>query len=224
MRKQHHLVIIRDKNGEPSRFPLKTWVRNNLNSLPHGLDPDIQTSHQVRGRLSQNGWQIEFTENEVLVIKPDDNGSFDYANNYIKDTHNVEDIESIESEEALEMTFGLERDMQAALRKNIESLEKGLVIIDSGKERTTEAGRIDITAKDINNRTIIIEIKAIDAKPEVIAQTLAYMEAIKTEDKAEVRGIIVASDFPVRVKLAARQISNLKRVKYSIQFAFNEIV
>lgn len=111
--------------------------------------------------------------------------------------------------------------MQSALRKNIDTLEKGLIIIDDGKERSTEAGRIDIIARDNKNRTVVIELKSVDAKPDVIAQTLAYMEAVKTKDNVEVRGIIVASGFPDRVKLAARQISNLKLIKYSFQFNFN---
>jgi RecB family endonuclease NucS len=49
------------------------------------------------------------------------------------------------------------------------------------------------------------------------------MEAVQTEDKKEVRGIIVASDFADRVKLAARQIPNLKLIKYSIQFNFDSV-
>lgn len=218
-----HYVIIKGDNGEPRQFPLKSWVRNNLVDLPTGIDPDSQTSHTVRGRLKQVGWRMEITATEVFVIRPDENGSFDYAINYISDIKEEVATETTETEEALEMTFGLEKDLQAALRKNIESLEKGLTIIDNGKERSTEAGRIDITAKDSKNRIVVIELKATDAKPEVIAQILAYMETIKTEDKVDVRGIIVASGFPDRVKLAARQISNLQLVQYSFMFSYAKI-
>ena len=223
MAHQHHYVIIKGENDKPSQHPLKTWVRQNVTSLPQGLEPDTQTSHQVRRLLSQNGWHLEFTDTEVFVIRPDDNGSFDYASNYVAEIQKEEDEESIENEDAYEITFGLEKDLQAALRKNIESLEKGLTIIDDGKERNTIAGRIDITARDKENRTVIIELKAFDAKPDAIAQTLAYMEAVKAEDNVEVRGIIITSGFPDRVKLAARQISNLKLVKFSFQFTFNVI-
>src|SRR5437879_2456948 len=37
--------------------------------------------------------------------------------------------------EAEEITFGLERDLQAALRANIHQLDHGLEIVDGGKER-----------------------------------------------------------------------------------------
>lgn len=52
--------------------------------------------------------------------------------------------------EASEATFGLERDLQQALRTNINQLEPKLRIIDDGKELNTAAGRIDITAIDQN--------------------------------------------------------------------------
>ena len=74
--------------------------------------------------------------------------------------------------EASEATFGLERDLQSALRLNIEQLEAGLEIIDGGKERTTDAGRIDITAKGTAGTTVVIELKAGEARPEALTQLL----------------------------------------------------
>jgi len=50
--------------------------------------------------------------------------------------------------EAAEATFGLERDLQNALRANIEQLETGLSIVDGETKMTTEAGRTDIVAED----------------------------------------------------------------------------
>jgi RecB family endonuclease NucS len=217
-----HYVIIPDQNNEPTQHPLKRWVRQNLNPLPIGFNAD-GTSHEWRRSLQQIGWRIIKAENEVLVVKPDANGHFDYANDFINEVEQEAQIMSEEAEDAFEITFGLERDLQAALRRNISSLENGLVIIDGSRERSTVAGRIDITARDNENKTVIIELKAVDAKPEVIAQTLSYMEAVRAEDDCEVRGIIIASGFPERVKLAARQIQNLKLVEYRFQFNFNSV-
>lgn len=217
---QHHYVIVKGENGEPRQFPLKPWLRQNPEYLDQGIDPDNQNSHRIRRLLKNLGWRLVKTDNEVYIVKPDENDNYEYANKLIAEIQSDDESEIYEEEEVYEITFGLEKDLQSALRKNIGTLEKGLTIIDDGKERNTEAGRIDITAKDSKNKTVVIELKAVEAKPEVIAQTLAYMEAIKTIDNVEVRGIIVASGFPDRVKLAARQISNLKLVKYSFQFNF----
>src|SRR5437868_12272144 len=53
-----------------------------------------------------------------------------------------------ETLDAVETSFGLERDLQAALRRNMEQLEPGLTITDGGKEKPVTSGRVDITAKD----------------------------------------------------------------------------
>jgi RecB family endonuclease NucS len=219
--RQRHYAIIKGENGEAKHFPLKSWVRQNLTTLPEGIYSDGDTSHILRRNLKNIGWRKESTENEIFIIKPDENGKFDYADSLI----NMIDQEEIETlaEESNEITFRLEEDLQNALRKNILGLEKGLSIIDGGKEKYTEAGFIDITAEDNNGNIIAIELKAGLAKPAVIAQVLAYMTALKNESNKPVRGIIVASDFDDRVKLAAQAINNVKLVEYAMQFNFKNI-
>jgi RecB family endonuclease NucS len=64
--------------------------------------------------------------------------------------------EGEEVKDAFETTFGLERDLQEALRKNIEQLESGLTIVDGGKEHIVESGRIDITALDQSGTKVVI--------------------------------------------------------------------
>lgn len=217
-----HFVIIEGNNGEAIQFPLKLWVRQNLALLPQGFNP-VGTSHQLRGRLAQIGWTINITENAIYVIQPDNNGQFQYAEEFLNDLVENDNNEIIENEDIYEVTFSLERDLQAALRQNITTLENGLQIIDNGRERKTVAGRIDITAIDNEGKTVVIELKAVEAKPDVLAQVLAYMEAVQQEDNAQVRGIIVARGFSERVRLAARQIPHVKLLTYSFQFNFNVI-
>jgi transposase-like protein len=84
------------------------------------------------------------------------------------------DSETQELIEASETTFGLERDLQSALRANIEQLEPGLRIVDDGKEHITDAGRIDITDKDTDGVVVVIEVKAGTAAPEALTQLSAY--------------------------------------------------
>jgi RecB family endonuclease NucS len=135
----------------------------------------------------------------------------------------TEPSEAEEVIEAMETTFGLERDLQIALRSNIEQLEQGLNIIDEGKELTTEAGRIDITAEDRQGAIVVIELKAGTANPDCIAQTLSYMGAIREKEQRPIRGILVAGDFPSRTVFAARAVPNLKLMKYTFKFSFEEV-
>jgi len=125
--------------------------------------------------------------------------------------------------EALETTFGLERDLQKALRANIEQLEKGLKIVDKGKELTTDAGRIDITAEDPAGNVVVIELKAGEAKPDSIAQILSYIGALAKKEKKHIRGILVAGDFPDRVTYAASAAPNLQLKKYNFKFSFETV-
>jgi hypothetical protein len=217
---QNHYIIIPDANNEPVQFPLKSWVRENLNQLPNDFEPN-RTSHELRRELHQLGWSLRIMENDVFIVKPV-TGSYDYAQDLLQEYKN--ETPSLESKqnELFEITARIERSLQSSLRKAISKLEEGLSIIDNGTERKTKVGTIDITAQDHLNKKVIITINAFDAKNDVIANTLALMEAIKNTDTCEVRGIIVASGFSQKLVLAAKQISNLKLVDYNYQFNFNE--
>jgi len=147
---------------------------------------------------------------------------------YARGTYGESSLEAEESEEeifdALEMTFGLERDLQRSLRCNIEQLEKGLSIIDEGKEKLTSAGRIDITAKDAGDNIVVIELKVGTADLPSVAQILSYMGALIEERKpTPIRGLLVAGDFDPRVIIAVKAVTNLKLIKYSFNFKFQEL-
>ncbi|MBI5724174.1 MAG: DUF91 domain-containing protein [Planctomycetes bacterium] len=220
MRKPHN-VVLQKPDGGLEIHAMKKWLRDNPDCLPEGMDPDENTSHELRQALFNIGWGLKIRDDQVLLIKPaEDGGTSINDDNIPIEKPDDEDEEDIETEE---ITFGLERDLQLALRANIQQLEAGLKIIDGGKERVTEAGRIDITAADIKDNVVIIELKAGTASPQVIAQVLAYMGAIYETDKKPVRGILVAGDFHKRVILAARAIPNLELRKYSIKFAFEPV-
>jgi hypothetical protein len=122
-------------------------------------------------------------------------------------------------EEAIRTTFGIERDLQNALRNNIEQLEAGLKIADDGKELSVNSGRIDITAEDRNGATVGIELKAGEADRDAIGQILAYMGDI-SDSKKVLRGILIAGDFSQRAIAAARMLPNVQLRKYSFSFNF----
>jgi Endonuclease NucS len=120
--------------------------------------------------------------------------------------------------------FGLERDLQLALRLSIEQLETGLMVIDGGKEQTVPSGRIDITARDQRGSIVVIELKAGEADRDAVAQTLAYMGDLMTKDvDVPMRGILVAKEFTARAKAAALPVPNVKLVRYGFQFTFESV-
>ena len=120
------------------------------------------------------------------------------------------------------VAVGLERDLQRALRTNITQLSQALSITDGGREKSVVAGRIDITAEDANGNIVVIELKAGIARPESIAQLLAYMGTIENPDGKPVLGILVANDFHPRVIHAAKAVPTITLKAYSIQFNFQD--
>jgi hypothetical protein len=119
--------------------------------------------------------------------------------------------------------IGLDRDMQAALRVEIDQLEQGLTIIDDGAERSVDSGFIDITARDASGTTVVIELKAGPAGQRAVAQILSYMGDVAAEEESgHVRGILVASNFDAKAKAAARMVPTLILRKYSVRFLFSD--
>ena len=133
------------------------------------------------------------------------------------------EVETNELIEASEATFSLERDLQRALRSNIEQIEPGLQIIDDGKERKIDAGRIDITAKDENDTIVVIELKAGTAAPEALTQLLAYMGDVSEHDQKPVRGILIAGDFHSRIVFAVKAVPNVQLRRYRFKFTFDAV-
>jgi RecB family endonuclease NucS len=125
--------------------------------------------------------------------------------------------------EAAEITFGLEHDLQKALRSNIEQLGAGLTIIDAGKERITDAGRIDITAREANGDIVVIELKAGEAAPEALTQLLAYMGAVRRQEHVSVRGVLIAGDFHPRIVFAVQAVPNVQLKRYRYKFTFESV-
>ncbi len=121
---------------------------------------------------------------------------------------------------------GLERDLQAALRRAIDQLEPGLEIIDDGAERSVTSGFVDITARDERGAIVVIELKAGTARQAAVAQVLSYMGDIAEEEPDQtVRGLLVAGHFDKRARSAARMLPNhvLSLRTYRVRFEFMDV-
>ena len=95
-------------------------------------------------------------------------------------------------------------------------------MFDNGVEVQTEAGNIDLLARDPNNRLVVIELKAGKAKDSALGQLLGYMGCLSASE-TNVRGILVASHFDSRVIFAARGLPTIKLIRYHLSFNLQEI-
>ena len=160
---------------------------------------------------------------KVRLYDPEKDGEFD-----LHSQQSLEE-EAPTEEAALETTLSLERDLQEYLSRDLGQLEPGLRLFTDeglpGREVSTEAGKIDILAKDREDRLVVVELKASKASYGVLGQILSYMASIKSEIGAgRVRGIIVAEDFDKKLRLAVTEVSNVSLVKYKVNFDFEKIV
>lgn len=149
----------------------------------------------------------------------------EYDINKVKLTDS-EDI--VTEEDAIEATLSLERDLQEHLSRDISQLKPGLELFTeeglSGREVSTEAGKIDVLAKDPENRVVVIELKASKASLTTLGQILSYMASIKKDlDVENVCGIIVAEEFDHRLKLAVTQVGDVELMKYKVKFDFEKV-
>jgi len=132
--------------------------------------------------------------------------------------------EILKTAQAKEATISQERDLQAALRANIEQLENGLAINDGGKEKVgTSGGRTDILAIDANAQPVVIELKVGTADRDAIAQILQYMGDLQEMTGAPVRGIVVAYDFTARAIAASKPVRSIELQKYRFNFSFIKV-
>jgi hypothetical protein len=126
-------------------------------------------------------------------------------------------------QDSMETTFGLERDLQPALRDNISQLQDGLKVTDGGKERIVPSGKIDILATAPDHTHVVIELKAGTADRDAVGQVLSYMGDLQGEAEGKVRGILVAGHFTDRAISASRAVPNLELRKYGFKFSFESV-
>jgi len=127
-----------------------------------------------------------------------------------------------EVEESIEASVSLERDLHSYLATRVSEIESGLTLVENGVECQTEAGRIDLLARDANNHLVVVELKAGKGKDSALGQLLGYMGCLSASE-SNVRGILVASNFDSRVIFAARGLANVKLVRYQLSFNLEEI-
>ncbi len=116
-----------------------------------------------------------------------------------------------------------EHRLQAAVRRDLDLLEPGLVAIDSGQERVVPTGRIDILACDAQGVQLVIELKTGLCPADALEQALGYTADITQLSGMPCRTIIIAGRFGERTRAAARRVPHLKLVEYRRCLLFREL-
>jgi len=116
--------------------------------------------------------------------------------------------------------LSLERDLEDQIVSHLDALERGLTLVS--RQVRSEVGILDLLAKSRDGQTVIIELKAGEAKDSSIGQIARYVGWYSEKEGAAPRAILVASGFPQPVRWAAKAIPGLRLVTYQVQFNFEE--
>lgn len=137
--------------------------------------------------------------------------------------HEADALELEESTSAAPVLFQVEKEMQIAVRKQLDHLEAGLSVDDGGNETVVVTGKIDIVARDKEKRLVVIELKAGLCPSGALEQVLGYAEALSEERKEPVRAYLIAGEFSDRTRTAARRVKDLELRTYEFSIKFNAL-
>ncbi len=110
-----------------------------------------------------------------------------------------------------------EKELKTLLRRQLDKVEPGLVAADNGREREVASGRIDITARDADGTFVVIELKAGPCPAGALEQVLGYSSDLEEETGTRCRAVIVASEFSLRQRSAAKRARELHLVTYQVE-------
>ena len=79
--------------------------------------------------------------------------------------------------------------------------------------------RVDILAKGGSGQLVAIELKIGEAKPRDVSQLLAYMTHLDKRGQGKAHGLLVAAEFPPRVRNAAVQQPRIRLLKFRLPSA-----
>ncbi len=68
--KKKFVVAAPGDDGNLEIHPMKAWLRQHSDYLPDGFDQASSNSHQLRNALIKNGWTLQVTQTEELLLMP----------------------------------------------------------------------------------------------------------------------------------------------------------
>lgn len=110
-----------------------------------------------------------------------------------------------------------EKELKTLLRRQLDKVEPGLVAADDGHEREVASGRIDITARDADGNFVVIELKAGPCPAGALEQVLGYSSDLEEETGTRCRAVLVASEFSLRQRSAAKRARDMHLVTYQVE-------
>jgi len=153
-----------------------------------------------------------------------DMGESNKARKVIRFTDDIDEQKSLK--EILDKLFK-EKLLEEALEKNPSVLEKGLRLVENGRQFPTDVSNIDLLMQDEDTHYVVVELKKGKTDDDVVGQTLRYMGWIRQNlSKSKVvKGIIVVAkgeitnrlDMAIKGLQTSKDLIKLKEVPITIE-------
>ena len=202
-------------------------IYNFLKERPDKLfdDGDIQKELGISNRAQVNSRCRQLASEGKIMRRKIGGRLMNSFQEEMEETLNEHTQKETQSEPS-EISISLERDLEAFIFEEIDSVEYGLKPYkgEKGRQYTVESGRIDILATDKDDNFVVIELKADKGGDAVLTQTLAYMVDIEEiAEHRKVRGIIIARDFSSKLVSAISRVQDIELMKYKVKFDFEKM-
>jgi len=114
-----------------------------------------------------------------------------------------------------------EAQLEAFILQNWENIDWGfaspLYLVGQQVQLDKESkDRVDILAKGGGGQLLAIELKIGEAKPRDVSQLLAYMTHLDKRGQGKAHGLLVAAEFPPRVRNAAVQQRRIRLLRFRL--------
>lgn len=215
------VVAIKGPTGGVERHSMKEWLRSHPQELPSGMVAQGHNSHSLRDALKKQGWSVNETEDEALLIRPE----------VARDSSSIAALGEPADEEVLdvadEFEFGLESHLRDFIARNIGTipitnhrLKLYLHEECSGIEFSTDVGPIDILAVDDEGNLFVFELKLARGPDRAMGQLLRYMGWVRKHlaNGKQVYGVIVAKYVDQELRYAALPVPNVSVLEYEVDF------
>jgi hypothetical protein len=225
---QRFNIVVPLQDGGVAVHPMKEWLRRNPEHIPAGMNPNSNTSHQLRAALKRRGWQIEETPDEVRLMMPGSPADGATVTAVLGAPE-----EATTASEAEATSFALEAQLRDFIAGNLPRIPINNVALrvftDStgrtGIEYPTGVGPIDILAVDSSGNLYVFELKLDRGPDRALGQLARYMGWVKLHlaDAHSVNGVVVARAIDERLRYAAAVIPNVVLLEYEVEFSVRQI-
>lgn len=228
--KQH----VRNMYGDVNESSLTCAII--ASSVNHPSRVHYQENKKPRISLGEHDFLFNTGRGRVAPYDPTAHGTWEIYDKGdgqlgVRRTETSESSEELpENEASAESSlFALESHLRDYLAKNISKLngfesKLSLYISEDGRdgvEFQTDVGPIDILAVNGSGQLVVLELKLGRGPDATLGQILRYMGWVEKHlaDGKGVKGVIVASEIPTKLRYAVTQVPSVSLMEYDLTFS-----